>query len=85
MNTEVSSVNAVPIISTGSDVVYTGGARDGQWTVEGLDWQTGESRFHWITGSSRYNALFSGMNLDQEGRIVHTTPFGIVRYEPRGS
>jgi hypothetical protein len=22
------------------------------------------------------------MNLDQDGRIVHTTPFGIVRYDP---
>jgi hypothetical protein len=34
-----------------------------------------------VTGSARYNTGFSGMNLDQDGRIVHTTPFGIVRYD----
>ena len=78
----ISSVNAVPQVSTGSNTVYTVGARNGDWTVEGIDWSTGESTFHWVTGSNRYNTLFSGMNLDQEGRIIHTTAFGIVRYDP---
>ena len=50
--------------------------------MEAIDWETGESAFHWVTGSNRYNTLYSGMNLDQEGRILHTTMFGIVRYEP---
>ena len=42
---------------------------------------TGRSAFHFVTGSSRYNTLFSGLNLDQDGRVVHTTMFGIIRYE----
>ena len=41
------------------------GAHDGEWTV----------------GSSRYNTQYSGILIDQEGRIVHTTLHGIVRYE----
>ena len=81
INSEVSSVNSVPIVSNGANMVYTVGARDGEWTMEGLDWSTGESVFHYTTGSSRYNTQFSGVLMDQEGRLLHTTIHGIVRYE----
>ena len=81
VNTEVSSVNAVPIVSNGANKVYTVGARDGRWTMEALDWDTGASSFHFTTGSSRFNTQFSGVMMDQEGRIMHTTVHGIVRYE----
>lgn len=77
----ISSANSVPIVSTTSNLVYTVGARNGKWTMEAIDWQTGASAFHYETGSNRYNTLFSGVNLDQEGRVVHTTSFGILRYE----
>ena len=81
VNSEVSSANSVPIVSAAADKVYTVGARDGKWTLEALDWTTGESAFHYETGSSRYNTVFSGVMLDQEGRLMHTTLHGIVRYE----
>ncbi len=81
VNTEVSSVNSVPIVANGSNMVYTVGARDGDWTLEALDWTTGQSAFHFVTGSIRYNTQFSGVLMDQEGRIIHTTIHGIVRYE----
>jgi hypothetical protein len=80
VNTEVSSVNSVPIVSNGSNLVYTVGARDGEWTLEALDWSTGQSTFHYVTGSSRYNTQFSGVMMDQEGRPMHTTIYGLVRY-----
>jgi len=81
VNTEISSANAVPIVSTATNLVYTVGARDGSWTLEAIDWDTGESAFHWISGSNRYNSVFSGINIDQDGRVVHTTAFGVVRYD----
>lgn len=81
VNTEVSSVNSVPIVSNGANTVYTVGARDGKWALEALDWSTGQSIFHYVTGSSRYNTQFSGVMMDQEGRIMHTTVHGILRYE----
>lgn len=81
VNIEVSSVNSVPLVSNDSNKVYTVGARDGKWTLEALDWSTGESAFHFVTGSSRYNTQFSGVLMDQQGRIMHTTIHGIVRYE----
>ncbi|KZX58440.1 hypothetical protein A3709_02985 [Halioglobus sp. HI00S01] len=84
VNTDVSSVNCVPLVSNGSDMVYTVGARDGHWTLEGIDWSTGETQFTWVTGSSRFNTQFSGVLIDQEGRLWHTTIHGIVRYERPG-
>ena len=81
VNSEVSSVNSVPIVSNGANMVYTVGARDGQWTMEGIDWTSGESVFHYTTGSARYNTQFSGVLMDQEGRLFHTTIHGILRYE----
>jgi hypothetical protein len=81
VNTEVSSVNSVPIVSNGSNKVYTVGARDGKWTLEAIDWSTGESAFHFVTGSSRFNTQYSGVLMDQDGRIIHTTVHGILRYE----
>ncbi len=71
----------MPIVSTASNLVYTVGTRDGSWTLEGIDWETGESAFHWISGSNRYNSVFSGINIDQDGRVIHTTAFGVVRYD----
>ena len=81
VKTNVSSINAVPIVSLTSDILYTVGARGGLWTVEAVDWNTGDREFIYFNGSARYNTLFSGMNLDQEGRIIHTTAFGVARYE----
>jgi hypothetical protein len=79
-NTQVSDPSSVPIVSETSNTVYFVGARNGQWTVEALDWNTGNSRYTWITGSNQFNSLFSGTELDQEGRVIFTTEFGMVRF-----
>jgi hypothetical protein len=80
-NNTVSSANSVPVMSADLSHVYTVGARNGCWTMEAVGWESGESAFHWVTGSNRYNSLFSGMNIDNDGRIIHTTMFGILRYD----
>ena len=80
-NPELSSPNSVPYISRDSDLVYTVGARDGLWTLEGVDFCSGESSFHYVVGGARYNSLFSGVHLDQEGRIIYGNPFGKLRLD----
>ncbi len=82
VNTQVSSPNAVPSVSQPSNMVYTFGSRDGQWTLEGLDWSTGESKFHYVLGSSRYNALGGTPTLDAHGHILWSGPFGLCRLNP---
>jgi len=79
VNTEVSSPNSVPFTSQGADLVYTCGVREGRWTIEAVDWTTGESRFHYVVGGSRYNTLGAGITLDEEGRLLFGTMFGKVR------
>jgi len=81
VNTSVSSPNSVPYISRDSDLVYTVGARDGLWTLEGVDFSSGEPSFHYVVGGARYNSLFSGVHLDQEGRIIYGNPFGKLRLD----
>ncbi len=46
-NSEVSVPNGIPSISQGSGLVYGAGQRNGQWGLEGLDFETGESRV-WV-------------------------------------
>ena len=82
-NNTISSPNCMPILSKGSDTAYLIGARDNQWTLEAIDWATGESRFHYVIGGQRYNPLFSGTLLDSAGRIHYGTPWGRVRLNPR--
>jgi hypothetical protein len=82
VNREVSSPSCVPIISYASNTVYLIGARDNEWTLEALDLETGASRFHDIIGDQRYNVLFSGTLLDQDGHIHYGTPWGRVRLLP---
>ncbi|MBP6701276.1 MAG: hypothetical protein KA135_08510 [Halioglobus sp.] len=81
VNAGVSSPSAVPIVGVGSDTVYLIGARDNQWTLEAMNWDTGESRFHYVIGGQRYNVLFAGTLLDDDGRIHYGTPWGRVRLD----
>lgn len=70
VNTEVSSPNAVPFVAEGSGLVYTCGVSDGRWSIEALDWATGEERFHFVLGGSRFNTAGAGVTVDEEGRLL---------------
>ncbi len=76
---DVASPNSVPYVSLGSDTVYTCGTRGGQWTIEAVDWSTGDPRGHWVVGDSRFNTLGAGVHLDGDGRIVFGNVFGKTR------
>lgn len=87
VNTTVSSPNSVPFVSQASDLVYTCGVRDQKFTIEALDWTTGESRFHFVMGGAQFNTLGAGVTLDEEGRLLFGTSFGktrILRDPPAG-
>jgi hypothetical protein len=44
-----------------------------------MNWETGKSEFHYTIGDQRYNVLFSGTLIDEDGRIHYGTPWGRVR------
>ena len=79
VNSEVSSPNSVPFVAEGSGLVYTCGARDRQWTIEAVDWITGEAAFRLVLGGSQFNTLGAGVMLDEDGRILVGSIFGKTR------
>lgn len=81
VNTTVSSPSTVPMASVDANRVYLIGARNNQWTLEALDWTTGASDFFYTIGGQRYNVLFSGTLLDEDGRVHYGTPWGRVRLQ----
>ena len=76
---EVASPNSVPSVSVGSDTVYTCGTRGGKWTIEAVNWTTGESRGYWILGNSQFNSLGAAVHLDEDGQIIFGNAFGKTR------
>ena len=78
----MSSPSCLPIVSYVSDRVYLIGARDNQWTLEALEWKTGESAFHSVIGGQRFNPHYSGTHIDEKARIHYGTHWGRVRLAP---
>ena len=81
INMDVSSLNAAPTMAAESDMAYTVGARDGKYTVEAIDWTTGETARTWTLGSSRFNSLYAGILIDMDGRLHYTSLWGKTRLE----
>ena len=49
------------------------------WTIEAVNWATGESVFHYVLGGSKFNTLGAGVTVDDDGRILYGTMYGKVR------
>ena len=81
VNNEVSSPTNVPMMSSGSNMVYINSPYRGNWTLTGIDWTTGKTAFRYtLPGNSfRFNAQFSEIQVLPNGDIIHGTYFGILR------
>jgi hypothetical protein len=84
VNTGISSPNGVPGISLGNNLVYLVGARSGKWTMEALDFQTGQSAFHYMLGGQRFNGFGSAVLIDEDGRLHYGSLWGRTRLSPNG-
>ncbi|GAB5487208.1 MAG: hypothetical protein Pars2KO_07780 [Parasphingorhabdus sp.] len=82
VNEEMSSPNGVPWVSLGSGQVYLMGARDNKWTLEAIDWATGESTFYYVIGGQKWNSTYSGPTIDENGRVFYGTMWGRARIQP---
>jgi len=85
VNREVSSPNAVPILSLDSNLVFSVGVRDGSWTVEALDWNSGDSAYHLVVGDQLYNSAYAAIQIDEAGRLLWGTVWGRARVTPRAA
>ena len=82
VNTEVTSPNCVPYASIGSNMAYTVGVKNGDWTLEAVRLDTGVLAAEYPIGGARFNTMFSGIYVDPEGRIIYGGMFGPVRLKP---
>ncbi|MGB6663183.1 MAG: hypothetical protein WBE48_01590 [Xanthobacteraceae bacterium] len=83
VNNDASDINGVPFVSTGSGIVYMMGARNDQWTLEGIDWATGKSKFHYVLGGARFNSFYSQPVIDANGRVMVSALYGALRIQPK--
>ncbi len=83
VNQEVSFPNAIPTMSEETNLIYGIGARNAVWSVEALDWDTGESAWHYEVGDrSRHNSAFAAIQVGPEGDVYYGTYFGVIRIRP---
>jgi len=81
---DVSFPNTIPFMSAPSGVIYGVGARTtGEWTLLGLDWETGATRIDFSLGRSiRWNSTYMPTTVFPDGAIVYGAAFGVVRIGP---
>ncbi len=82
-NPDVAIPNGIPTMSTASNLVYGIGARDGVWTLEGLDWDTGEVVLTVeTTASPTTNSFYAATTVGPHGSVWTGTFGGVTRFRP---
>lgn len=77
--TKVSCPNAIPTMSQASNRFYCVGAYQGWWTIESLDWTTGEGHFRKYIGVlPRFNSFYAQTQLNDDGSMIYGSFNGVV-------
>lgn len=79
-NREICLPNGIPAMSVASGLVYDVGYRFPFWTMEALDWNTGESVFYGILGPTPiFNSAYAATEIGLDGFLFSGTALGMVR------
>ncbi|MFC2027968.1 hypothetical protein ACFLU3_04710 [Chloroflexota bacterium] len=82
-NEELSLPNAIPTMSSATNLIYQIGQRNGVWTLEAIDWDTGESAWHYEIGDRSYhNSFFAASVVGPDESIYYGTFIGLMRISP---
>ena len=85
-NNQTNFVSSICSISGANDTIYCWGNRNREWTMEAVNWKTGENRFHYILGKShRFNIYGAPVQIAPNGSIdcpCHGG-MGVVRLTPK--
>ncbi len=82
-NPDVAIPNGIPTMSAATDLIYGIGARNGVWTLEGLDWDTGEVELTVETTAFPSSNSFYAATTVGPARTVWTGNFGgVTRFAP---
>lgn len=79
-NSELSVPNGIPTMSSATGLIYYLGQKDEQWTVEGVDWNTGKLQFRYVLENAvKYNSYYAGMEIGYDADLVTGTVGGALR------
>jgi len=84
VNTDISCPNGIPTMSSETQLFYCIGARSSAWTLEALNWNSGQSAFYKLLGWDPFlNSFYAGTQIGDGGRIVSGTTFGAMELNSR--
>ncbi len=76
---DVSSPNSTPVVAMENRQLHVVGLKRGEWQMETLDWDTGETRAEYILGSSeRYNPIMLALQILPNGDPLFATFGGVM-------
>ena len=82
-NPAVSIPNGIPTMSAATNMIYGIGSRGGVWTLEGLDWDTGDETLTVETTAFPTSNSFYAATTIGPGGTVWTGNFGgVTRFQP---
>lgn len=83
-NAQINNTTAIPLISEDSNLVYNIGVRGDVFTLEALDWQSGEPAYHYNIGASqRFNPFWGAVTLMPDGTVAYSGTFGAINLRPQ--
>jgi len=79
-NPNLSVPNGIPSMSAETGLIYYLGQYQEKWTLEGVDWMTGELAFREeLENAIRFNSYYAGMEIGYDGDLVTGTVGGALR------
>lgn len=85
-NPDVAIPNGIPTMSAETGLFYGVGSRDGVWTLEAVDYATGEEQFHVDLGPfPGQNSFYAATTIGPGGEIWTGTFGGVIRLRPGGT
>lgn len=80
---DVAIPNGIPTMSAATDLIYGIGSRDGVWTLEGLDWNSGEVELTVeTTAFPTTNSFYAATTIGPGGTIWTGNFGGVTRFQP---
>jgi hypothetical protein len=82
-NPEVSLPNGIPSMSSATNMIYGIGSRDGVWTLEGLDWDTGDEALTVeTTAFPTSNSFYAATTIGPDATVWTGNFGGVTRFQP---
>ena len=78
-NPAIPCPNGIPSLSAATGLAYCIGKRGENWTLEGIDWENGQSVFSRVTGNTNvYNSVYAAAEIGPDHNVISGTFQGIV-------